>query len=125
MTGLPTTVPYGVDATATVTVMNGDLPVDGVVELRRGSTVLASQATSGGTAQISIAGAKWVAGSNDIRAAFVGETTPLRPRTGASVAVTKAVTSSVSTVAAHPRALHLARDVDRQGQRAQRPQPHR
>lgn len=95
MTGLPTTVPYGVGATATVKVMDGDVPVDGVVELRRGSTVLASQATTGGQAELSIAGAKWVAGSNDIRAAFVGsDSAASSDRT--SVAVTKAVTSSVS-----------------------------
>jgi hypothetical protein len=95
MSGLPSTVTYGVDATATVTVMDGDVPVDGVVELRRGSTVLASQATTGGQAELSIAGAKWVAGSNDIRAAFVGsDSAASSDRT--SVAVTKAVTSSVS-----------------------------
>jgi serine protease len=95
MTGLPSTVTYGVGATATVTVKAGDVPVDGVVELRRGSTVLASQATDGdGTTEIPISGLKWVAGTNVIRAAFVGSESASSD--GASVAVSKAVTSSVS-----------------------------
>jgi serine protease len=95
MTGLPSTVSYGVGAKATITVKAGDLPVDGVVELRRGSTVLASQATSGGTAEITIAGSKWVAGSNVVRAAFVGSDSAASSA-GTPVAVSKAVTTSVS-----------------------------
>lgn len=95
MTGLPASVTYGVGATATVTVKNGDVPVDGVVELRRGSTVLASQPTSGGTAEITIAGSKWVAGTNVVRAAFVGSDSAASS-VGTPVAVSKAVTSSVA-----------------------------
>jgi len=95
MTGLPASVTYGVGATATVTVKNGDVPVDGVVELRRGSTVLASQPTSGGTAEITIAGSKWVAGTNVVRAAFVGSDSAASSA-GTPVAVSKAVTSSVA-----------------------------
>lgn len=95
MTGLPSTVTYGVGATATVTVKAGDVPVDGMVELRRGSTVLASQATTGGTAVIPISGLKWVAGTNVVRAAFVGSDSAASSDRS-SVAVSKAVTSSVS-----------------------------
>lgn len=97
VTGLPTTTRYGVGATATVTVKSGDAPVDGVIELRRGSTVLASKATAGGTAEIPIGGLQWVAGSNLVRAAFVAnETTPAGSSAGVPVAVTKAV-SSITT----------------------------
>lgn len=95
MTGLPSTLKYGVDATTTVTVKDGDTPVDGLVELRRGSTTLASgQTDENGVATIAIAGTQWVAGSNLIRAAFVG--TPAASSEGVDVAVTKA-SSSVTT----------------------------
>lgn len=95
LTGLPSTLKYGVDATTTVTVKDGDTPVDGLVELRRGSTTLASgQTDENGVATIAIAGTQWVAGSNLIRAAFVG--TPAASSEGVDVAVTKA-SSSVTT----------------------------
>lgn len=95
MTGLLPTVTYGVGATATVTVKNGETPVDGVVELRRGSTVLGSATTTDGTATITIAGTQWVAGTNVVRAVFVGSDSAASSA-GTPVAVGKAVTSAVT-----------------------------
>ncbi len=94
LTGLPSTVKYGVGATATVTVAGGGA---GVIELRRGSTVLASQATDDGTAELTIDGTKWAAGSNRIRAAFVPSgAAPAASSVGVPVTVTKA-SSAVTT----------------------------
>lgn len=94
LAGLPTSTKYGQGATASVTVAGGG---DGVVELRRGSTVLASQVADGGTAQLTIDGTKWAAGSNRIRAAFIPSgATPAASSDGVPVLVTKA-SSSVTT----------------------------
>jgi serine protease len=94
LTGLPPTVTYGVGATATVTVGGGGA---GVIELRRGSTVLASQVTDDGSADLPIDGTKWVAGSNRIRAAFVPSgAAPAASSVGVPVTVTKA-SSAVTT----------------------------
>ena len=96
MTAPPTTMKYGVNWTTTVTVA-GDEVADGVVELRRGSTVLASGTTVGGTVDLSIGGTRWAIGSNRIRAAYVGAgTTNAASSIGHSTTITKA-SSAIST----------------------------
>lgn len=72
MTGLPTSTKYGVPATVTVKVGTDVAPVDGPVELRRGSTVVATGTAVNGTAEIVVPGTSWVAGANAIRAAYLG-----------------------------------------------------
>lgn len=97
MTGLPATTTYGVPATASVTVA-GAGSAEGVVELRRGSTVLTSQPTTDGTAELTIGGTAWNAGSNTIRAAFIpnDSAAPRASSVGVPVTVAKA-SSSVTT----------------------------
>ncbi|WP_159541517.1 S8 family serine peptidase [Aeromicrobium sp. 9AM] len=96
LTGLPPTVTYGIPATASVNVANGG--ADGTIQLRRGTTVLASQESATGTADLTIDGTKWAAGSNRIRATFIplGETKPQASSVGVPVVVTKA-SSAIAT----------------------------
>lgn len=56
----------------TPTVKLGAGAADGPVELRRGSTVLASGTTAGGTVDLTVAGTKWLVGANDVRAVYLG-----------------------------------------------------
>ncbi|KAA1397350.1 S8 family serine peptidase [Aeromicrobium ginsengisoli] len=72
MTGLPETFRYGSTQTVTVTAKDGDVPADGMVEIRRGTVVLAKGATTNGVATIAIPGTAWLRGQNAVRAAFVG-----------------------------------------------------
>jgi len=67
----PLQTTYGESWTATVNVA-GENVEDGVVELRRGSTVLAVGQTLNGTVELTVTGDKWIAGNNLIRAAYVG-----------------------------------------------------
>ena len=75
MTGLRTTARYGVAGGATVTVGTPEAPINGVVQLRRGSTVLASGTTVAGIVNLKIPATSWLAGTNRIRAAFLGNGT--------------------------------------------------
>ena len=75
LTGLRTTARYGVAGGATVTIGTPEAPVNGVVQLRRGSTVLASGTTVEGIVILKIPATSWLAGTNRIRAAFLGNGT--------------------------------------------------
>ena len=75
LTGLRTTARYGVAGGATVTIGTPEAPVNGVVQLRRGSTVLASGTAVAGTVNLKIPATSWLAGTNRIRAAFLGNGT--------------------------------------------------
>ncbi len=92
MTALdPATLAYGATATTTVTLEDG--AEDGVVELRRGSTVLASGTTVDRSVTLTVPGTAWVIGSNNVRAAYLGA--------GATSAASSA-TSTVSVTKAAP-----------------------
>lgn len=91
----PSTLRYGATATTTVTLEDG--AEDGVVELRRGSTVLASGTTVDRSVTLTVPGTKWVIGSNNVRAAYLGAgATNPASSAGSTVSVTKAI-SVVST----------------------------
>jgi len=94
LTGVPPSTTYGVGATVTVTVASDGDPVDGTVELRRGNTVLASGEAIGGSVDLEVPGNAWTAGTNLVRAAFLGtETQPATSTPGQTVAVAKATSS--------------------------------
>lgn len=96
---------YGVAGSADVTLTNGSGTVDGPVELRRGSTVLASGTTVNGTVHLVIPGTMWIGGTNNVRAAFLGNGTDAAASTSpqpvtvakASSTITTAVPSSART----------------------------
>lgn len=69
---LPTSKVYGSPQAVKVSVTSGGSNVSGRVELRRGSTPLIKGYAVKGTVDLTIPGTSWVAGSNSIRAAFVG-----------------------------------------------------
>ncbi|MEO6470952.1 MAG: S8 family serine peptidase [Aeromicrobium sp.] len=95
LSNVPVSTKYGVGANVTVTVASGVDPVDGPVELRRGSTVLASGVTSGGSVELQVPGKAWLAGSDDIRAAFLGtESQPASSSSTQTVTVAKASASN-------------------------------
>lgn len=93
---VPAKTTYGVPATVIATVGTPDAPVDGPVELRRGSTVLATGTASGGTVDLTIPGTAWVAGTTAVRLAFLGNGTDA-PVSTVSQAVT--VAKGVSAIA--------------------------
>lgn len=97
MTDLPASLAYGTSATTTVTLEDG--AEDGVVELRRGSTVLASGTTADGSVELNVPGTDWVIGSNSVRAAYLGAgATSPASSASSTVTVTKAVSSIAWTL---------------------------
>ncbi len=97
MTGLPPSTKYGVPATVTVTVGTPEAPVDGPVELRRGSAVVATGTAVNGTAEIVVPGTSWAIGANAIRAAYVGNGVD-GPMSTLSKTVTVAKATSAITI---------------------------
>lgn len=93
LTGLPSSTTYGVRAAATVRVGTQAAPIDGRVELRRGSTVIASGTTVNGLVNLTVSGTSWVGGANPIRAAFLGN---------GSVGASSTPSSSVTVAKATP-----------------------
>lgn len=95
LSDVPSTTTYGLPATVNVTIASGVDPVDGPVELRRGSTVIASGVTSGGTVALVVPGTAWIAGANQVRAAFLGtESHPATSTPSQTVTVAKAASKN-------------------------------
>ena len=96
LTGLPASTTYGVGAQVTVIVESDGLPVNGPVELRRGSTVLASGVASDGKVTLTVPGVRWAIGANLVRAAFLGSgIQPPASTHGQAVAVAKATSKVI------------------------------
>ncbi len=95
--GFPAAPKYGVAGTATVTISAGGSPVDGPVELRRGTTTIATGNAVGGTATLTIDGTKWIGGTNKIRAAFLGNGTDAAISTVPQAVVVGKATSTISS----------------------------
>ena len=90
------TAKYGVAGTASATVTAGGSPVVGLVEVRRGSTLLTYATTnSSGVATFTISPTKWIGGANSIRAAFVGNGSAAA---SSSASTTVMVTKATSTI---------------------------
>lgn len=97
MSDVPLTTTYGAPSTVNVTVASGVDAVDGPVELRRGNTVLASGVSTGGSVALEVPGKAWIAGANQVRAAFLGtESHAATSTTPQTVTVAKA--SSTNTL---------------------------
>jgi serine protease len=93
----PATLAYGATATTTVTLEDG--AEDGVVELRRGSTVLTSGTTVDGSVDLTVPATGWVIGSNTVRAAYLGAgATSPASSAPSTVSVTKAAPSITWTL---------------------------
>jgi serine protease len=97
MTGLPASTKYGIPATVTVKVGTDVAPVDGPVELRRGSTVVATGTAVNGTVDIVVPGTAWMAGANAIHAAYLGNGTD-GPMSTLPATVTVAKATSAITI---------------------------
>ena len=97
LAGVPTSKVYGSAEAVTVSVTSGGANVNGPVQLRRGSTVLASGNAVDGSAVLTIPGRSWAIGANNIRAAFVGNGVD-NPASSASRLITVAkARSTIST----------------------------
>lgn len=67
----PADTTFGQNGTTTVTLSNP--AAEGPVEIRRGTTVLATGNAVAGSVELTIPGIKWVGGANVIRAAYLGD----------------------------------------------------
>lgn len=96
VTGLPSSLKYGTSAKATVAVAFEGAPVTGKVRLVRGTSEKLAEATlsAAGTATFSISGTRWSAGSNRLRVAYLGTSSPKASSAAKAVTVYRAVPTS-------------------------------